>query len=71
MSMSKPKIPPPPAAAPAPASVEPARQELGGQSEETAGLKGRKKGRSSLRIDLRGGGTSPGPGVTGINVPRA
>ncbi len=66
MSLPKPKIPPPTAAAPAQPNLDPARRELGGGDEKAAAVVKRKKGRSGLRIDLQNGGMGGG---TGANVP--
>lgn len=67
--MSKPSIPAykPPAAAPAPASIEVAKRELGGEDDFTAEQR-KRKGRKSLRIDPQTGGVS-GKGGAGINIP--
>ena len=67
--MSKPSIPAykPPAAAPAPPSIEVAKRELGSErsySEEQR----KRKGRKSLRIDPQTGGISS-KGGAGINIP--
>lgn len=69
MSLSGPKIPPPPAAAPPTPNLEPAKQELGAGEESSAAMNKRRKGRSALRIDLQHGGSGLAPGATGVNVP--
>jgi hypothetical protein len=69
MSLSKPNIPPPPAAAPPTPDLNPAEQRIGSENPTADKLNKRKKGRSALRIDLQHGGSGLSAGQTGVNVP--
>lgn len=66
MSMMKPKVPPPPAAAPSAPKLEAPKRELGDEVSREDLRK--KKGRNSLRIDPQSGGVNS-KGGNGINVP--
>lgn len=66
MSMPKPKMPKPGAAAPTPVQAEAPVRELG--DEERNQEQRKKRGRASLRIDPQTGGVG-GKGGSGINVP--
>ena len=67
-NMFKPKVPDAPAVA-APAPTKDPKELKRGESADRTAAKTKRKGRSALRIDLKGG--TAGADGTGINVPRA
>ena len=66
--MFKPKVPDAPAAA-APTPVNKVKELKRTESSSRTQAKTKRKGRSALRIDLKGG--SAGADGTGINIPRS